>query len=96
MYFLLTGRPPFEAEDALAIAFQHMHDTPTPLAKARGKNDVPLWLVSLINKLMSKSPAERYADAEQLLAAIETATTYRPRWQQFGARDDLASTGDAS
>ncbi len=71
MYFLLTGRPPFEADDALAIAFQHMHDSPTPLDKARGKNDVPLWLVSLIAKLMAKSPSDRYADATQLIAALE-------------------------
>jgi eukaryotic-like serine/threonine-protein kinase len=74
MYFLLTGRPPFEAEDALAIALQHMHETAPPLVTSRGKSDVPSWLLALISKLMSKAPSDRFANASDLLAAIEQST----------------------
>lgn len=74
LYFLLSGRPPFDAEDALAIALQHMHETPIPLATARGRSDVPPWLLALISRLMSKSPSDRYADAGELLKAIEQST----------------------
>ncbi len=76
MYFLLSGRPPFEADDALAIALQHMHETPPPLATARGatvrgRSDVPDWLLAIISRLMAKVPADRFASAEQLLAAVD-------------------------
>lgn len=30
-YHLLAGRPPFEAEDSLALALMHLHETPIPL-----------------------------------------------------------------
>lgn len=70
MYFLLSGRPPFEAEDALAIALQHMHETPPPLATSRGRDDVPDWLLAIISRLMTKLPGDRFADAGQALTAI--------------------------
>lgn len=71
MYFLLSGRPPFEADDALAIAVQHMHETAAPLAKTRGRNDVPDWMVAIISRLMSKAPADRFGDANQILATLD-------------------------
>lgn len=71
MYFLLSGRPPFEADDALAIAIQHMHETPPPLAKTRGRNDVPDWLIAIISRLMSKAPSDRFGDANQILSALD-------------------------
>ncbi len=71
MYFLLSGRPPFEAEDALAIALQHMHETPPPLATARGRDDVPDWLLAIVSRLMAKAPSDRFGDAGQVLAAID-------------------------
>ena len=74
MYFLLTGRPPFEAEDALAIALQHMHETAPPLTTSRGKSDVPNWMLTLISKLMAKAPGDRFANASELLSAIEQST----------------------
>ena len=30
MYHLLAGRPPFEADDPLALALMHLHETPMP------------------------------------------------------------------
>jgi len=71
LYFLLSGRPPFEAEDALAIAVQHLHETPAPLAKTRGRGDVPDWLTAVIMRLMAKSPSDRFASAGEVLEAIE-------------------------
>jgi len=71
MYFLLSGRPPFEADDALAIALQHMHETPPPLATSRGRDDVPDWLLAIISRLMAKLPSDRFSDAEQVLGAID-------------------------
>lgn len=66
LYFLLTGRPPFDAEEPLAVAIQHMHETAKPLAAIRGKNDVPDWLLAGINRMMSKTPEDRFASATEL------------------------------
>ncbi len=75
MYFLLTGRPPFEADDALAIALQHLHETPKPLATARGRGDIPGWMEAIVSRLMAKAATDRFADVEQVIAAMEADGT---------------------
>lgn len=78
LYFLLTGRPPFDAEEPLAVAIQHLQETSQPLAVVRGKNDIPDWLLAGINRMMSKSPDDRFASAVELsqwIAGQSGATT---------------------
>ncbi|MEM6472385.1 MAG: serine/threonine-protein kinase [Planctomycetota bacterium] len=70
MYHLVTGRPPFEADDPLALAFAHVNETPVPIDRAKGNQSTPEWLIAIITKLMRKSPAERFQSAAELLVAI--------------------------
>ena len=70
MYHLLTGRPPFEADDPIALAVSHVNDTPTPLDRARGKGDLPEWLIAVVTRLMSKSPDDRFQTPSDLLHAV--------------------------
>ncbi len=70
MYHLLAGRPPFEAEDALALAYLHLHETPMPLDRARGASDLPEALIAIISRLMSKSPKDRFQSPRELLDLI--------------------------
>lgn len=70
MYHLLAGRPPFEAEDPLALAFAHVNETPQPLDRARGNNDVPEWLIAIIAKLLRKDPGERFQSPAELLDTL--------------------------
>ena len=70
MYHLLAGRPPFEADDPLALAVMHLHDRPTPLDRARGKNDLPEWLIAVVNRLMTKLPSDRFQSPSELLDAV--------------------------
>lgn len=69
-YFLLTGRPPFEAETAVALAMKHVRDKPPNLAERRP--DLPPALVALIHKLLAKNPALRYASAAEVLKDLAT------------------------
>lgn len=66
LYFLLTGQPPFDAEEPLAVAIQHLQETSRPLATVRGKNDIPDWLLAGINRMMSKNPEDRFASSVEL------------------------------
>ncbi len=83
MYHVLAGRPPFEADDPLALALMHLQETPIPLDRARdrkdasGHPDLPEWLIAVISRLMNKVPQERFQSPSELLDAVrnETATS---------------------
>ena len=76
MYHLLAGRPPFEAEDPLALALMQLQETPTPLDRARAKRaadgqpDLPEWLIAVVARLMNKSPQDRFQSPSELLDAV--------------------------
>ena len=75
-YHLLAGRPPFEAEDSLALALMHLHETPVPLDRTRarlnseGDPDLPEWLIAVVARLMNKLPQDRFQSPSELLDAI--------------------------
>ncbi|TWU43904.1 Serine/threonine-protein kinase PrkC [Novipirellula aureliae] len=74
MYHLIAGRPPFEAEDPLALAVMHLHEIPAPLDLARGSSDVPEWLIAIVAKLIRKRPEDRFQSPSEVLAAIHAQT----------------------
>jgi serine/threonine-protein kinase len=53
-YECLAGRPPFTAEQPLAIAYAHKHDPVPPLPP-----DVPRAVAELIYAMLAKTPGER-------------------------------------
>jgi serine/threonine-protein kinase len=81
MYHLLAGRPPFEADDPLALAVMHLHETAKPIDRVRDKRDadgnpdVPEWLVAVIGRLMKKSPDDRFQSPSELLDAVRNETS---------------------
>ena len=70
MYHLLAGRPPFEANDPLALAFSHVNETPQPIDRVRGDKDIPEWLIAIVSKLLRKDPKERFQSPAELLDAL--------------------------
>jgi len=64
-YFMLTGRPVFEASAIVEVCAHHLHTPPRPpseLAPAA----IPPALDALVLKLLQKAPADRYASAREL------------------------------
>src|SRR5207245_1251161 len=61
MYTSLAGRPPFAANDELAIWAKILLEDPTPLVQVRP--EVPHALSLLVRRLLEKSPAHRPASA---------------------------------
>lgn len=69
LFFAATGRPPFVSEDALELVHSHIAREP-PLACDCNKG-VPRNLSAVLNKLLAKTPEERYQSSVGLLADIE-------------------------
>jgi predicted ATPase/serine phosphatase RsbU (regulator of sigma subunit) len=64
-YYLLCGRPPFEARDPLELLHRHVAATPPSLS------GVPRALDALVQKLLAKNAEERYQSALGVLRDLE-------------------------
>jgi tetratricopeptide (TPR) repeat protein len=69
LYELVTGRPPFQADDPTAIISQHIN-TP-PVAPSWNSEHCPPDLEGLILRLLAKVPADRPSSATEVLAALD-------------------------
>ncbi len=64
MYELLSGTPPFTANNAEELARLHISARPIPIREYIP--DIPVALEEIIMKVLSKEPAARYRTADQL------------------------------
>src|SRR5256884_3280847 len=71
LFFLLAGRPPFQADSSIAMALMHVHDTPPPLSTFR--SDVTPQIDRVIAKALSKWPEDRYQTAGMFSTAFAEA-----------------------
>ncbi len=71
LYEMLTGRLPFEAESAVTIAIKHVSQSPPPPSTINPA--VPPELEQVILWALNKNPADRPADADALISALEAA-----------------------
>ncbi|MDI5963331.1 serine/threonine-protein kinase [Streptantibioticus silvisoli] len=62
LYELLTGRPPFEGEHALAVLCRHVEDTPASPCTLRP--EIPGAFAAYVLRMLAKDPAERPAARE--------------------------------
>ena len=69
LYEMVTGRPPFLGDDAVAIIGQHIN-TP-PVAPTWHNGQCPRALDALILRLLAKDPSERPQSADDVLAALD-------------------------
>jgi serine/threonine protein kinase len=67
-YHLLTGEPPFQGDSPLAVAMQHLNKT-APSLTGRVP-PTPTALAELVERMMAKDPAQRFADPADLLRAL--------------------------
>lgn len=67
-YELLSGRTPFTGDTALSVAYQRMdNDVPPPSSAIAG---VPRQFDDLVRRATARNPADRFADAGELGAAL--------------------------
>ena len=68
LYEMLSGRLPFEARDPQELARLHLNVEPTALHLLNP--NVPLQLEAIVRRTLSKDPAQRYRDADQLARVL--------------------------
>ncbi|MGD0089862.1 MAG: SUMF1/EgtB/PvdO family nonheme iron enzyme, partial [Planctomycetota bacterium] len=69
LYHLVTGATPFQASTPMAIMMKHIKEQlPNPQDL---REDIPDGVVQVIQKMMAKAPADRYANCKELLDDLE-------------------------
>jgi serine/threonine protein kinase len=91
LYEMLTGRLPFQAHTFRAILLEQLRGRPAPLSQYV---PVSAQLEAFVLKCLARAPGDRYADAAQALAALESVTSWakpapsaprsRARWLALG------------
>ncbi|MEZ5184620.1 MAG: Stk1 family PASTA domain-containing Ser/Thr kinase [Candidatus Nanopelagicales bacterium] len=76
LYELLTGRPPFQGESAVSVAYQHVSEDPVPPSQVDPA--VPPALDALVLTSLAKDPAHRYQSANEFKADVERALAGLP------------------
>lgn len=71
-YEMLVGRVPYEADNTIGIAMQHVQGVLPELP------DYLFTYQPLLDRLLAKNPSDRYVDAEELISAISQLESGRP------------------
>ncbi|MGK5741293.1 protein kinase domain-containing protein [Micromonospora sp. URMC 103] len=66
VYHCLAGRPPYQGDNAVAVALRHLEEEPPPLPE-----DVPAEVRQLVATAMAKQPTERFPTAAAMAAAAQ-------------------------
>ncbi|MEU8298833.1 protein kinase [Micromonospora sp. NPDC048909] len=66
VYQCLTGRPPYQGDNPVAVALRHLDDEPPPLPA-----DVPAEARDLVATAMAKEPTDRYPTAAAMATAAQ-------------------------
>lgn len=64
LYLMCSGRSPFRAPSALAELRRVVEDKPRNVQEIIP--EIPAWLVAIIEKLLEKDPAQRFASAQEV------------------------------
>ncbi|MBN1579184.1 MAG: protein kinase [Anaerolineae bacterium] len=70
LYEMVSGKMPFDASSPWSIISQHIANEPPKLDLE--SLDLPLFVESLLNKMLAKDADDRYQTPGELLAAIES------------------------
>ena len=93
-FFMLTGRPPFDLQNALQLVIAHSTKKPPALSEFR--NDLNTDLCRIVDRCLAKNPNDRFQNPDELLAALaEFELTKSWNWaraEQWWLEEDSGTT----
>ncbi len=90
LYELLTGRVPFNADSAVTVALKQVSETPTPPSRINTK--VTSELEAVVLRALAKEPEDRFADADEFIAALQAASSRMPSAGAIAAAEAAAAS----
>ncbi|MDD2294548.1 MAG: Stk1 family PASTA domain-containing Ser/Thr kinase [Eubacteriales bacterium] len=76
LYEMLTGKVPFDGENAVAVAVKHMNEAMVP--PSRHNPDIPADLEEIVMRATSKLQINRYKSAEEIITALNFVKYSKP------------------
>lgn len=91
LFEMLTGRLPFTADNPMALMLKHINE-PTPSPRIFNAS-IPAPVESVILRLLSKEPDERYESAGEMVKAMEKAMSVKGDASTIAISDGQSSAG---
>jgi hypothetical protein len=79
---MITGRVPFQSDAALEVMTMQIGRPAPPPSTV---TPVPRAIEQVVLRALAKEPAERWASADEMLAALDAACAETPDWTSGGA-----------
>ncbi|MEO7111263.1 MAG: protein kinase [Polyangiaceae bacterium] len=76
LFQLLTGRLPFEAESPTQVVLMHLSKAAPDPRTVAPERMIPLQLVEVVRRSLSKEPQDRYSDADEFSRALSSALAH--------------------
>jgi hypothetical protein len=73
LYFLLCGRPPFQADNVAALVFAQVNEKVVPPSHFLGRQ-LPTDVEAVVMRALQKDRADRFADAAEFALALSACT----------------------
>jgi formylglycine-generating enzyme required for sulfatase activity/tRNA A-37 threonylcarbamoyl transferase component Bud32 len=90
LYYLLTGRPPFQGTSLYDVLQAHHSREALPLNLARP--EVPVELAALVGKMMAKEPERRFQEPKEVAQAL-TPFFKKGTVASVGSKPDISQVG---
>ena len=75
LYEMVGGRPPFLADNPMAVLAAHLHETPAPL---RGLcPEVSPGFAAVVERALAKRPGDRFRSSDEMRAALQATAGAR-------------------
>ncbi|MBI2933890.1 MAG: protein kinase [Planctomycetes bacterium] len=71
LYSMLAGRPPYADENPVQVLMKHVRENERPAPLPTVNPEATPAVEALVAKMMAKSPHQRYASMEEVVAAID-------------------------
>ena len=80
---------PFDADSAVTIALKQVNEAPVPPSELNAR--VTPELESVVLRALAKDPADRFADADEFVAALDAAASRIPSPRAIAAAEAAAA-----